>query len=206
MITHSTLSALIQGLPLKYFDHLPEPWPAMARRISRVMQSGPDYAAALRTAFDQATPQELEALKKTFTISWDVVQIPKLTYRQRELLIALRMVKVASLSQISAIVSQDRRNTARRLETLEKKYFVERIMQPNGTHYFAKEYRSHRDLNRAIGLFLDYVCAKLDVKRVFLEDLTLDATYTIYTSYTINTQVHNLHNLHSSTLLPHPRP
>lgn len=171
MITHDMLYALLQGLPTKYLDHLPEPWPAMARRISQVLRSGSDYRAALRAAFQEAPPEELEALKKAFIIAWGVVHIPRLTYRQREVLIALRTVQVASLAQISAIVSQERRNTLRRLEVLANKGLLKKIMQPNGMHYFAVQGHPDDELTRAVGFFLDYACTQLGVTRVFLDDL-----------------------------------
>ncbi len=155
MISRDMLYALLLGLPEKYFAHLGQPWPLLARRVHIALGQGLGPVAALRQAFAHTGSAERAGLRQTLEHLLAVAQIPGLSYRQREALVALRTAKSASLSQLCAILGQDRRNTQRRLKALVDKGLAYKFYQPNGAHYFAIIAPLDREVRHSINAFLD---------------------------------------------------
>ena len=155
MISREMLYALLQGLPEKYFAHLDAPWHFIARLIDIELKQGRDPITALKAAFARTNDYSRQKIKETLLNVMPVMQIPGLSYRQREALIALRSVKSASLAQLCRILAQDRRNLYRRLNALVSKGLALRFYQPGGVFYFAISSPMEKSLKIAVNQFLD---------------------------------------------------
>jgi len=155
MISREMLYALLQGLPEKYFAHMDAPWHFLARLINLELKAGRDPISALKAAFARTNDFSRQKIKETLLNVMPVMQIPGLSYRQREALIALRSVKSASLAQLCCILAQDRRNLYRRLNALVKKGLAFRFYQPGGVFYFALPSPMEKSLKLAVNQFLD---------------------------------------------------
>ncbi|MCL5429410.1 MAG: hypothetical protein M1347_06400 [Chloroflexi bacterium] len=155
MISREMLYALLLGLPEKYFEHLDWPWPWVAKSIRIGLNQGLDPLSALKSGFARLGDQPLAKVKETLLSILLVMEIPGLSYRQREALVALRSVKAASLAQMCRILAQDRRNTYRRMNALVSKGLAFRFYQPGGVHYFAISTPMDRSLKHEINHFID---------------------------------------------------
>ena len=155
MISREMLYALLQGLPEKYFAHLDAPWHFIARLIDIELKAGRDPITALKAAFARTNDYSRQKIKETLLNVMPVMQIPGLSYRQREALIALRSVKSASLAQLCRILAQDRRNLYRRLNALVSKGLAVRFYQPGGVFYFAITSPMEKSLKLAVNQFLE---------------------------------------------------
>jgi predicted transcriptional regulator len=155
LISREMLYALLQGLPEKYFAHMDAPWHFLARLINLELKAGRDPISALKAAFARTNDFSRQKIKETLLNVMPVMQIPRLSYRQREALIALRSVKSASLAQLCCILAQDRRNLYRRLNALVRKGLAIRFYQPGGVFYFATSAPMEKSLKLAVNQFLD---------------------------------------------------
>lgn len=154
MISRELLLAILQGLPRKYFNILEPPWIGMALRIDANLLQGQSPLQALQNAYQDMGPHGRKRLRQTLQQVLPVMQLPGLTYRQREILIVLRSLKCASLSQVCAILTHDRRNTHHRLNALVAKGHAVRIHQPNGIHYMAIQKPLGREVKQGINDFI----------------------------------------------------
>jgi hypothetical protein len=132
MISREMLYALLQGLPEKYFAHMDAPWHFLARLINLELKAGRDPISALKEAYARTNDFSRQKIKETLLNVFPVMQIPGLSYRQREALIALRSVRSASLAQLCCILAQDRRNLYHRLTALTRKGLAIKFYQPGG--------------------------------------------------------------------------
>ncbi|MEX2161096.1 MAG: helix-turn-helix domain-containing protein, partial [Anaerolineales bacterium] len=155
MLSREMLYAILQGLPYKYFQHLDAPWPLIAKRINLCLDEGLDPVSALKAAFKWMGPYERRTVKETLLLVAPVMHIPGLSYRQREVLVALRSAKIASLSQLCRTLAQDRGNTHRRLAALVSKGLAVRFFQPGGAFYFAIPAPMEKSVKLAVNQFID---------------------------------------------------
>ena len=143
------------GLPYPYLQHLDAPWPLIGKRIHVALNQGHDPYFAVKLAFAQTRESEREKIKGTLLQVLPVMQIPGLSYRQREALIALRASNVASLAQLSRVLVQDRANTHRRLSALVKKGLAVKFYQPGGVYYFAIPKPLEKSVKAAVSRFIN---------------------------------------------------
>ncbi len=136
MITFELLYAMLLGLPSSYLDHLENEWSTLGGHIYEALQAGNDPVSALKIALQTAPYWQIIALRRSFTLIKQVLALPGLTYRQKELLLALRTAKVASLAQLSRSVNSHRQNTFCRLNALITKGLVVKFPRPDGVYYF----------------------------------------------------------------------
>ena len=133
------------------------PWGFLATLINLEIKAGRPPIEALRAAFARTNDYSRQKIKETLLNVMPVMQIPGLSYRQREALIALRSVKdkSASLAQLCCILAQDRSNTRRRLNALVKKGLAVKFFQPGGAFYFAIPSPLEKSVKLAVNQFLD---------------------------------------------------
>lgn len=177
MISREMLYALLQGLPEKYFAHLDAPWHYIARLINIELKHGRDPISAVKAAFARTEGYSREKIKEALLNVLPVMQIPGLSYRQREALIALRSAKdkTASLAQLCRILAQDRSNTRRRLNALVQKGLAVKFFQPGGAFYFAISSPMEKSLKLAVNQFMN------DLIKEFSAEPTTPTTSTIST-------------------------
>lgn len=144
------LYAILQGLPYNYLEHLDPPWPLIAKRIYYYLKAEYDAVTAVKYSFLDMTETERAVIKETLIQVMPVMQIPGLSYRQREALIALRSAKTASLAQLCRVLMQDRGNTHRRMSALVKKGLAVRFFQPGGVFYFAVQAPLEKSVKSAV--------------------------------------------------------
>ena len=137
MLTLEILYAVLQGLPPDYLTFLDEIWSAFCRKIHWALQRGADPASAFKQALQDAGEWEVREINRLFAQAHRVVQLPGLTYRQREVLTALRYSKVASLTNLSRALGADRGNTHRRLDVLVKRGLAYKFYGKGGVCYLA---------------------------------------------------------------------
>lgn len=137
MLTFEMLFAVLQGLPSSNLDHLDKVWIWLCGNIQLAREKGSDPLSALKIAIQQAEYWQILAMKESFEKARAVMQLPGLSYRQKEALIALRVAGVASLAQLNRVLMQDRAHTHKRLAALVKKGLAVKFFRPNGVYYFA---------------------------------------------------------------------
>jgi hypothetical protein len=155
MLTLETLYALLQGLPAKYLDFLDPPWPPFCQRIENALKQGMDPLAALQFALDAMNAWGRSMLKNALSQVRPVMNLPGLSYRQKEALIALRYAGVASLAQLSRVLVQDPSNTRKRLMALVNKGYAMRFFRPGGVYYFAIPSRIDKSLKISVNELLN---------------------------------------------------
>lgn len=137
MLSLEILYAVLVGLHPQHFTHLVNPWSSFCYDIWNARSRGLDPQAALKAAFHELDPiykrQFLHALKNLP----EVMQLPGLTRKQKEVLMVLRTSEVASLAQLSCALVRDRGNTHRLLEHLVKKGFALKFFRKDGAYYYA---------------------------------------------------------------------
>ena len=79
-----------------------------------------------------------------------VLQLPGLTYRQKEVLMVLRSMGPAPLPRLNRALKMDRSNLRRRLVALVHKGYVVKFLHPRGTHYFAPAAQVDKSLHSSI--------------------------------------------------------
>jgi predicted transcriptional regulator len=137
MLTLDVLYAVLQGLHPNYLTHLEPTWLVFCRDIHEALQQGNDPASALQFALDQAWGPHIVAINKLLREVQPAMQMPGLSRRQKEALIALRYSKVASLTQLSRTLLADASNTQKRLNVLIKRGFALKFSRQGGLYYFA---------------------------------------------------------------------
>ncbi|MCW5877275.1 MAG: hypothetical protein KIS80_00235 [Anaerolineales bacterium] len=155
MITRRLLHAIILGLPEEFLQHLPPPWPLIARLIHLARLEGASPATSLRYALYRLGATGRQTLRKSLSIIWPVMNLPGLSYRQREVLIVLRSLQTASLTQICTLVLQDRSNTFRRLAVLVRKDLAIKFNKGSAVFYMAVLVPLNRAEKAAINQILD---------------------------------------------------
>lgn len=150
MLTLEILYAVLQGLPPDQLNFLDEVWIVFCNRINRRLADGKDPASAFTIAYEDAGDWERRELNKVFAQAFPVLPIPGLTFRQKEVLIALRYSKAASLNRLSRILGADRSNTHRRLDVLVKRGLAFKFYGKGGVCYLAIEGVLDRDTKHKI--------------------------------------------------------
>lgn len=148
------LYAVLQGLTSNHLAHLDRAWISLANRIQFSLKQGAKPMPALRQAFQDLTIIERSTIEHALTLYWPIMQIPGLTYRQREALLAVRSAHCASLAQLSRVLAQDRRLVHRRLAALVRKGLVIRFFQPGGVYYMAVRRPQDKTLKRQVTRFI----------------------------------------------------
>jgi len=139
MLTFETLFAVLQGLPFFYLDHLDPEWLVFCKEIYRALRAGCDPITALKHAIREAAPLQIKALREAFLKAQPIMELPGLSYRQKETLLALRKAGVASLAMLNRTLMQDPAHVHRRLNALLRKGLVVKFVRPDGVFYFAPE-------------------------------------------------------------------
>lgn len=164
MLTLEVLYAVLLGLPVDRLKHLKDTaWKVLCSRIERNLASGDDPLSALKVALADAKDWERTELRKLFTEILPVMSLPRLTYRQKEALIALRYAKSASLTQLCHALMADRSNTRRRMEALVRAGYALQFSQPNGINYMAIAAPLPSKLKHGIKAALDQIRVELGV-------------------------------------------
>jgi hypothetical protein len=195
MITFELLYAMLLGLPSSYLDHLENEWSTLGGNIHEALRAGHDPLSALKVALQAAPYWQICSLRDSFKMIKRVLALPGLTYRQRELLLALRSAKVASLAQLSRSVNADRNNTFRRLNALVSKGLAVKFPRPDGVYYFPVPARlqssARASVHRMMLEVMDYILAdtqdKLHSLAKFQPSLALAASTTSTTPTTRTT-------------------
>ena len=178
MISRELLYAILQGLPEKYLAHLDAPWPLIARRINIELSQGRDPISALKSAFARTGEYERQKIREALLQIVPVMQIPGLSYRQREALVALRSAKTASLAQLCRILSRERSNTYRSMSALVKKGLAIKFFQPGGVYYFAVPSRLEKSVKIAVNQFISELMKEFSVASTTSTTLTTRTTST----------------------------
>jgi DNA-binding MarR family transcriptional regulator len=137
MLTLEMLYVVLQGVPSDYFDHLDRPWFVFCQNLAQVIAKGGSPQEALRFAIGESERWQMDAIRNLLLAIGPAMQIPGLSYRQKEILLALRTAKVASLTQLSHIIGKDRSNTHKHLAKLVARGLAIKFYRPGGPHYFA---------------------------------------------------------------------
>ena len=163
MLTFEILYAMLLGLPSSYLEHLDNEWSSLGAHIVEALHAGHDAVSALKIALQAAPYWQILGLRDSFKMIKGVMALPGLSYRQKELLMALRSAKVASLAQLSRSVNCDRNNTHKRLITLVNKGFAVKFPRPDGVYYFAVAARldssARSAAHRMLIEVMDYILA-----------------------------------------------
>lgn len=152
--------AVLQGLPSKYFAFLDLPRPPFCQRIENALKAGEDPLAALQYALDAMNDWGRSMLKKLLSLVNAVMELPGLTYRQKEVLIVLRSMGAASLPQLNRALKQDRSNLRRRLYALVDKGYAVKFLRPEGTYYYAPPSRTDKSLRSSVRELLKTLIAE----------------------------------------------
>ncbi len=177
MLTLDMLYAVLQGLTSNYLGHLDRVWISFCVRIQLALEEGKDPISALKLAFQKAQPWELYSMKEALREVMPVMRLPGLSYRQKETLIALRCAKVASLSQLTRVLLEDRSNTHKRLTVLVRRGLAVKFFQPDGVYYFAVPAPLEKEVKSAVSQMIDQ----------FLEELAPTTPTTATTPTTLTT-------------------
>src|SRR5690606_4758184 len=104
MLSLDLLYAVLQGLPATHLQHLDRPWLLFCERIEQALKGGQSALSALRLALEETHESHIRVIKKALTHVAAVRGLKKLSYRQKQLLMVLRVAKVASLRQLCSSV------------------------------------------------------------------------------------------------------
>lgn len=137
MLTLDLLYAVLQGLSPSYLTHLEIPWRVFCGRIQRALNMGHPPLVALKLALKQAGISEIERISKALGEVQSVMELPELSFRQKQALIALRYEDVASLSHLCRVLNWDRSHTYHRLAALVKKGYAFKFYGEKGPQYMA---------------------------------------------------------------------
>ncbi|MEX1071413.1 MAG: hypothetical protein WEC37_02205 [Anaerolineales bacterium] len=150
MLTLDMLYAVLQGVPAKFFDHLDRPWSAFCENIAKALADGSPPADALRFAIQQSEGWQMDSIRSLLVATSQAMHVRGLSYRQRELLLALRTAKVTTLTHLSHITAQDTSNTHKRLAILVARGHALKFYRPGGPHYFALTVPLSREFRKEI--------------------------------------------------------
>lgn len=137
MLSIDLLYAVLQGLPSAHLQHLDHPWRIFCRDVEQALKGGQPPVAALRFALENSLDWQVTAIKKALAQASVVRQLSKLSHRQKELLVALRVAQVASLSQLCCSTLQDKGHAHRRLQVLVQHGHALKFYKPGGVFYMA---------------------------------------------------------------------
>jgi hypothetical protein len=209
MLTLEILFAVLQGLPPVYITHLEPQWHIFCQRIHRALNLGHDPLGALQAALGEATFGELELLSKMMGELEAVRRLEDLTYRQKELLTALRYVEVASLTQLKTTVAQDRGNTHRRLQALCAKGYAFKFYRKEGIFYYATPSSMAENIKQAVPQHIREFLAALNAGKRLEQKPTRTTTPTTSTTSTTPTNPTTTpltRSHHRPDAAIHPRP
>jgi len=160
MLTMEIIYALLQGLPAKYLDFLEPPWPPFCLRLEQALKNGATPVEALSYAIESMNDWGRSQLNKTLLEVRPVMNLPGLSYRQKEALITLRSVDVASLAQLSRVLLQDPSNVRKRLLALVKKGYILRFFRQGGIHYYAIPQKMEKSIKHSVNDLMNSLIAK----------------------------------------------
>ncbi len=160
MITLEIIYALLQGLPVKYLDFLEPPWPPFCLRIEHALKDGVEPMEALKYALDSLNEWGRGQLRKALSNVRPVLELPSLSYRQKEALIAMRSAGVASLAQLGRVLMQDRSNLLKRITVLVNKGYAMKFFRQGGVYYYALPHRLEKSLKISVFELLDILIAE----------------------------------------------
>jgi hypothetical protein len=109
MLTLEVLYAVLLGVHPEQLIFLDDPWRSLCYDLFRQLDDGVEPLAALKLALQnllQSHPNSVARLVKEMELAR---QLPGLSSRQKQALIALRYAKVASLKQLCKVLVADRR-------------------------------------------------------------------------------------------------
>ncbi len=154
MLTLEMLYVVLQGVPSEYFDHLDPSWYVFCQNLAKVIAKGGSPQEALRFAIAESERWQMDAIRSLLLAAGAAMRVRGLSYRQRELLLALRTAKVASLTHLSHIVGKDTSNTHKRLAKLVARGLAIKFYRPRGAHYFAVTAPPSRNFRKKIHVVL----------------------------------------------------
>jgi DNA-binding MarR family transcriptional regulator len=156
MITFEIIYAVLLGVHPENFTFLDRPWRLFCYSLFQLLSKGEDPLAALKASLESAFQEDPLAFKSLIAQIRFAENLPKLSHRQKQLLIALRYAKVASLTQLSKIVAADRSNTHRRLAVLVRKgHALKFFSETNGVSYAAIREKFDNPFKRQVHQILD---------------------------------------------------
>lgn len=151
MLNLETLYAVLQGLPVERLQHLKNtPWLSLCRRIERHLKGNKPPLEAIHAALDECGEWERQHLRQALALVVPVMQIPGLSYRQRQALVTLRYLGSATLAQLSHTLMADRSNTHRRMQVLVRRGLALRFAQPSGVCYMPITQPLPREVKRGV--------------------------------------------------------
>lgn len=148
------LYVVLQGVPASFFDHLDRPWFVFCENLAKVIAKGGSPQEALSFALSESERWQMDAIRSLLLAIGPAMQVPGLSYRQREVLLALRNAKVASLTRLSHLISMDVSNTHKRLAKLVARGLAVKFYRPGGPHYFAVVNPVSRQFRKQVHEFL----------------------------------------------------
>jgi len=158
MLSLNLLEAVLQGLSPIYFHHLNQVWVQFCLRIQGEMRIGRSPLEALTFALRQCQHYELRVISQTILQIQPVLELSDLSFRQKELLIALRCAELASVSSLSQILNWDRSHVHHRLAALIKKGYALKFYAEQGPRYFAIERQIEGTLKfKALQVVQDFI-------------------------------------------------
>jgi DNA-binding MarR family transcriptional regulator len=160
MISLNLIQAVLQGLSTKYLDDLPEPWETMFRRLAANMAwTKGDFLKSLQATLAELGDWEQEKIVSLFRDMLVVSQLPGLSFRQRQVLVALRNLQVATVPQLCMMLAQDRTHLHRRLNALVSKGYALKFYNKKGVHFFALP-EKNEELKNAVHEFVQGLIQK----------------------------------------------
>ena len=158
MLSLNLLEAVLQGLSPIYLDHLDNSWVHFCFRIQRAMQNGHPPLEALKLALSLASVPELKVIGYSALQAQYVLPLTDLSFRQKELLIALRTKSVTSTIELSRILNWERSHTHQRLKSLVQKGYAVKFYGEKGPRYFAAERSLGKSVKyQALQVILNFV-------------------------------------------------
>jgi hypothetical protein len=160
MLSLNLLEAVLQGLSPVYL-HQDYSTEQFCFRIEKAMQNGAPPLEALQLALNQATDPELRIIHYFAAQAEFVSQLTDLSFRQKELLVALRAKGVCSAAELSCILNWERSHTHHRLTALIQKGYAGKFYGEKGPRYFpAKRLLRSSAKIQALQVILEFVAQR----------------------------------------------
>jgi hypothetical protein len=160
MLSLNLLEAVLQGLAPVYL-HQDYSSKQFLFRIERAMQNGAPPLEALKLALSQATDPELRIIHYFAAQAEYVSQFTDLSFRQKELLVALRANGISSAVELSCILNWERSHTHHRLTALIQKGYAGKFYGEKGPRYFPVRQPLRSSVKiQALQLILDFVAQR----------------------------------------------
>jgi len=139
MLTKEIIRAVLQGLPSSSLPPLGHPYLLFCQHIETALEHQVPPLPALKYALQETDPWGTRALSRSLkeTRTIQLLSLPALPKRQKELLVALRVFGAATCAQLGRTLSQDRSHTHKRLAALIASGLVGKCTHWGGIFYFA---------------------------------------------------------------------